>query len=73
MKKQYLVFMGLGFELTALIIAGVLAGRWLDSEYHLKGMGPAIGIILALTIWIIHLFQAVKALQRAENTDLEGK
>ena len=72
MKREYLVFMGLGFELTALIIAGVLGGRWLDSEYQLKGLGVAAGCLGALLLWIIHLFRAVKALEKAEKAENKG-
>ena len=67
MKKEYLVFMGMGFELTALIIAGIYFGQHLDKTYSLKGLGVAGGCLLALVLWIFHLLRLVYRLNKSEN------
>jgi hypothetical protein len=62
-KKEYLIFLGLVFELVALVIVLVYAGHYLDGKMGWSGIGVAGGAIIALVIWVFHLMQAFKNLR----------
>ena len=56
-------FVGIGFEIIALLIVGVWLGGWLDKKFQLNGMGTAGLVILAMVLWFIQLLQMLKNLQ----------
>jgi hypothetical protein len=59
-KREYIIFLGLIFELATMVIAFVYAGHYADQKYNLKGFGVVVGALLALVIWVLHLIQAFK-------------
>ena len=59
-KKEYLIFLGLVFELVALVISLVYAGYYLDQKMGWTGIGVAGGAILALVVWVMHLMRAFR-------------
>ncbi|MES2768403.1 MAG: hypothetical protein V4596_04590 [Bdellovibrionota bacterium] len=62
-KREYLIFLGLVFELVALVVSLVYAGYYVDQQMGWSGIGVACGAVLALVIWVIHLMQAFKNLR----------
>lgn len=62
-KKEYLIFLGLVFELVALVIMLVYAGHHLDIKMGWSGIGVASGAVIALIIWVLHLMQSFKNLR----------
>lgn len=67
-KGSTVVYLGIAFELTGLIIIFLLAGQFLDEKYSLNGVGVASGISLAFIFWVLHLIILVK---KWEKQDLE--
>lgn len=62
-KREYLIFLGLVFELVALVVSLVYAGYYIDQKMGWSGIGVACGAVLALVVWVIHLMQAFKNLR----------
>jgi hypothetical protein len=62
-KKEYLMFLGLVFELLGLVLGLVYAGHYFDQKMGYSGVGVAGGAVLALLIWVLHLVQAFKNLK----------
>jgi hypothetical protein len=62
-KKEYLVFLGLVFELVGLVISLVYAGHYFDQKMGYSGPGVAGGAVIALVIWVYHLMRAFKNLR----------
>lgn len=59
-KREYLIFLGLVFELVGLVIALVYAGYYLDKKMGWSGVGITGGAVLALVIWVMHLMMAFR-------------
>ena len=59
-KKQYIIFLGLAFELVTLVIGFLYAGRYFDERFQLAGIGVTAGAILAIAIWVTHIYFALK-------------
>lgn len=62
-KKEYLVFLGLVFELVGLVLVLVYAGHHLDAKMGWSGIGVASGAVIALVVWVFHLMHAFKNLR----------
>lgn len=70
MKSPWVVFTAIGFEIIALILAGIYLGGLADSLWGWGGLGLTAGVIGALILWLIHVFvllQKVSAAQGAET------
>ena len=67
--RKYLILMGLGMEIVALIIAMLYLGSLLDPELGGQGYGPMIGAVLALVVWISHLVIYVQNSERDIDPD----
>ena len=52
--------MGMGIEAVAAVLGGFWLGLHVDSYLGQRGLGPALGSILALVGWFIHLLQVLK-------------
>ena len=67
--KKGLVFMGMGFELVALILGGQVIGELLDNKYNLNGLGVGGMIILVMIGWFYHLLVMLKPFMEDNETD----
>lgn len=59
-KREYLIFLGLVFELVALVISLVYAGYYLDQKMGWTGVGVTGGAVMALVVWVMHLMRAFR-------------
>ncbi len=66
MDKKYLVFVGIGFELVAIILTCIFIGQKLDEKYQSNGMFLIGFSVLGLTGWLVHI---LKLLKRFEKDD----
>ncbi|MAF89955.1 MAG: hypothetical protein VX583_03085 [Bdellovibrionota bacterium] len=73
LSKQGATIFALSFEIVGLIIAGAYVGKEADKIYHLKGLGTAGGVIIALILWFVHVIHAVKLMQDEEAKSNEDK
>lgn len=55
-----MMFMAMGFEAVAAVLGGFWLGQQADVYLGKRGIGPAIGSILLLVGWFIHLLQVLK-------------
>lgn len=61
-KNKLIVFVGVGVEAVAIIMAAVWSGQWLDSHFQLKNLFTIILPLLGLAGWIYHILIMVKNL-----------
>lgn len=62
-----MVFMGMGFELVILILAGAYFGDMIDKHYGWPGYGAMTFILLFLVSWFYHLLVLLKKVNRDEE------
>lgn len=55
-----MMFMAMGVEAVAAVLGGFWLGQQADVYLGKRGIGPAIGSILLLVGWFIHLLQVMK-------------
>lgn len=66
-RKKTLVFVGIGFELVGLILAGLMLGQHLDKTYDLNGLSTAGISLIVLAGWLVHLVYLIKQFQKNET------
>ena len=64
MNPKAFIFIGMGFELVAAVLGFLWLGEKLDHNFGWKGMGAALGIVLAMIGWITHLLIVVRSLAK---------
>ena len=67
MDKKALAFVGLAFELAALVVAFIYIGQYFDLKYNLKGLGIAGGALGGLIVWVAHVAIVLKSFERSEE------
>jgi hypothetical protein len=67
MNKKVLVFTAIGFECVGLVAACVLIGRWLDAKYGWNSMGSAMGAIIGVVAWVMHLLVLLRQLNKDDD------
>lgn len=55
-----MIFMGMGIEAVAAVLGGFYIGLKLDEFLGKRGLGPALGSILGLVGWFLHLLRVLK-------------
>ena len=71
-KNTWAVFLGMGFELTALVLVGVYLGRIIDQKYNWNGMGVLAGSMLGLISWMVHFFVLLRATEANDDETGSG-
>lgn len=67
--KKYIIFIGMGFEIAALIVGSVMIGKALDKTYETKGVFLIGLIVISLIGWLARvLFLAIR-IQKAEELE----
>ena len=59
-NNKLIVFIGLGFEITGLIVGSVLLGQLLDSNFETKGLITSGLILLSFVTWVVHMIRMLK-------------
>ena len=68
-NKGLYIFIGLGFELAALVIAALLIGEKIDKQFNLNGLGSAGLIMVCFLSWIVHFVVLLKRFQDSLEDD----
>jgi F0F1-type ATP synthase assembly protein I len=55
-----MIFMGMGIEAVVAVLGGFYIGLKLDEFLGKRGLGPAVGSILGLVGWFLHLLRVMK-------------
>ena len=66
--KNYMIFVGMGFEITALIIGSVYLGKALDNHWGTKGYFVAGLIVVSLIGWITRVLFLLAKIQKEEES-----
>ncbi len=66
--KSYMIFVGMGFEITALIVGSVFLGSALDKHWGTKGYFVAGLIIVSLIGWITRVLFLLAKIQKEEES-----
>lgn len=67
-SNKGMVFMGMGFELVILILAGAYFGQMVDNYFGWKGYASVSFILLFLCSWFYHLLILLKKVNEDENS-----
>ena len=70
--NKSIAFVGIGFEIIALLIAGVTIGGAIDRRFNLKGLGTAVMVIASLVLWFIHLIHLLKSMNQDRGPGDDG-
>lgn len=55
-----MIFMAMGLEAVVAVLGGFWVGSKFDVYMGNRGLGPALGSILLLIGWFVHLLQVMK-------------
>lgn len=55
-----MIFMAMGIEAVVAVLGGFWLGLRADAYLGKRGLGPALGSILFLVGWFVHLLQVMK-------------
>jgi F0F1-type ATP synthase assembly protein I len=55
-----MVFIGVGFELVAVVLAGIYVGQAIDKWFGSNGIATMLLMLLMLAGWFVHLFVLLK-------------
>lgn len=58
--NKWVVFVGIGIEAVAIIMASVWLGLWMDNFWQLKNLFSTILPLLGLAGWVYHVIIMVK-------------
>lgn len=58
--NKYLPFMGMGFELVAVVMAGVYISDYLEKKFNSKGIITMFVFLGLIIVWFIHLYFMIK-------------
>lgn len=73
MKNRYLVFVGIGFELIALIVVAIYLGQYLVEKQKIGDWIKAILIVVAFIVWFISLVVKLKVQEKKAEPAIEKK
>lgn len=68
-QNKGMVFMGMGFELVILILAGAYFGDLIDKHFGWKGYASVTFIVLFLGSWFYHLLVLLKKVNEESDED----
>ena len=66
-SKKGLIFVGVGFELGAVVIGSMYVGKAVDEHYQLGGLGVASFVILAFVGWFFHFIILLKKIMNSKE------
>lgn len=67
--KKAAIFMGIGFELLALVMGALFLGREIDRYFAWPGYGVAFTVISVMAGWIYHLIILLKKFMDAADRE----
>jgi F0F1-type ATP synthase assembly protein I len=64
-----MVFMGMGFELVIMVLAGAYLGQFIDAHFGWQGYSTAVLILVFLCSWFYHLLFMLKKINEDSPSD----
>lgn len=71
--KNYMIFIGMGFEITGLIIGSVFLGEALDKKWETKGYFVAGLIVVSLIGWLARVLFLLAKIQKEEESKAKSE
>lgn len=62
--KKYLVFIGMGFELIAIVLVSLWIGMWIEARNPMKNAWPVVLVFISLGAW---LYRVILLLKKINN------
>lgn len=62
-NSKFAVLMGIGFELTGVVVFSVFIGQELEKHYPSRGLWIAGLICVGFAGWVVHVVKVLKKLQ----------
>lgn len=69
MKNPGVMFIGVGFELFALVLGGIYVGQTLDEYYNLGGWGEKLILGAVMLSWSFHFYVLIRRYMRYLDQD----
>jgi hypothetical protein len=66
--KNYMIFVGMGLEITALIVGSVYLGAIFDKNWGTNGYFVAGLIVISLIGWVVRILLLLVKLQKQEES-----
>ena len=63
-KSKTMMFLGLGFEITGMILVGLFLGRNVGRYLEHEDLGAATGCLLAFIAWCLHVLFLTRSHQQ---------
>ena len=73
MKNPGVIFIGVGFELFALVLGGIYFGQALDEYYQLNGWGEKGVLAAVLLSWSFHFYILIRRYMRYLEKEEENE
>ena len=70
-NNKGLIFMGMGFELVALVLSALYLGKIIDTHYGTKGIFTIILLLSMLVGWIYHLIHLLMKFEKDLKAERE--
>ena len=67
--RKALMFIGVGFELFAFSVAGIIVGKEVDKYFGWSGGGTILTLFLCLLSWSIHFIHLLKRYMKDLEND----
>lgn len=67
--RKYAAFIGMGFELLAIVLVCLWLGMKLEEKYPMKNLWPVILIFAALAAWFYRVIVLLKKLNKESNAE----
>lgn len=65
--KKAAAFIGIGFELIALVWFSSIAGEVLDKKMGWNGDGTTYSVVIAFILWFIHMIVMARSVMKDED------
>ncbi|MDZ4083982.1 MAG: hypothetical protein U1E10_13650 [Bdellovibrionales bacterium] len=64
--NKSLIFAGMGIEALVAVLGGFWLGDYFDHYLGSKGYGPALGCMVMLVAWFVHILAVLNKIDKEE-------
>lgn len=65
--NKSLIFAGMGIEALVAVMAGYWLGQKFDHYLGSKNLGPALGCIIMMVAWFVHILAVLKKIDKEDS------
>lgn len=71
--KKGIVFLGSGFELVGMVLAGLFIGSKLDEHFNKSGVFVGITIMVFMAVWLFHFIYLLNRFMKEVDNDTDDE